>query len=104
MSLRATAPRGVPPLVHKPVSLGPQRKNDTLPVGMGGFAVPAPSTVAKSVTGVPRATIPPAPALGVVVSVAVQLANCPSTKSLRVADVDVDERVSAETLEKHSSA
>ena len=40
---------------------------------------------------------------GVVVSVAVQLANCPITKSFSVAVVEVEERVSAAMLEKHSS-
>ena len=44
------------------------------------------------------------PALGVVVGVALHCANCPRTKSFSVAVVEVDERVSAAMLEKHSSA
>ena len=39
-----------------------------------------------------------------VVSVAEQLPNSPSTKSFSVAVVEVDDRVSDATLEKHSSA
>ena len=42
------------------------------------------------------------PALGVVVRVALQRANWPRTKSLSVAVVEVEERVSAVKLEKHS--
>ena len=75
----------------------------TLPVGVGGLAVPVPCTVARSVTLVPGETAwRRAPALGVVVSVAPQTANWPRTKSFRVAVVEVDERVSEAMLEKHS--
>src|SRR5688572_3498372 len=73
----ATDPRFVPPVVHSPVAIGPQRKNVTLPVGVGGFDVPVPKTVARSVTAVPGETSVASvtPALGVVVRVAPHEAN-----------------------------
>jgi hypothetical protein len=74
----------------------------TLPVGVGGLAVPVPCTVATSFTGDPGDTSPAAPTLGVVEMVAPQTANWPRTKSFSVAVVDVDERVSDAMLEKHS--
>ena len=97
-------PTCVPPVAQLPVLTGVswdglQRKNVMLPVGVGGLLVPAPCTVARSVTDTPGATDV---AEGVVVSVAVQLANCPITKSFSVAVVEVEERDSAAMLEKHS--
>ena len=61
-------------------------------------------TIAVSVTGVPGETAPDAvsSALGVVVIDALHRANWPRTKSFSVAVVEVDERVSAAKLEKHS--
>src|SRR5438045_7202630 len=76
-----------------------QRKNVTVPTGVGGLDVPAPVTVAVSVTLVPGATDAED---GTVDIVAVQLANCPTTKSFSVAVGDVEERLSAATLAKHS--
>ena len=80
------------------------RKNVTFPVGVGGLATPEPSTVAMSVTGSPGETSPPAPTLGVVVIVAPHGWNWPRTKSFSCAFVEVEDRVSATKLEKHSLA
>ncbi|WP_235506505.1 hypothetical protein, partial [Terrabacter sp. Root181] len=107
VAARALTPAAVPPVVQSAVesaALGPQRKKDTLPVGVGGEDVPCPWTTARSVTAVPGRTAVPTvvPPLGVVVSEALQRANWPRTKSLRVAVVDVEDRVSAVKLEKHS--
>ena len=59
---------------------------------------------ARSVTAVPGRTAVPTvvPPLGVVVSEALQKGELARTKSLRVAVVDVEDRVSAVKLEKHS--
>ena len=80
LGARGLTPAAVPPVVHRAVesaAVGPQRKNDTLPVGVGGEDVPCPWTTARSVTAVPGRTAVPTvvPALGVVVRVALQSAN-----------------------------
>ena len=96
----------VPPVVHS-VEAGPQRKNETLPVH-----VDAPSTVmvAASLTETepvpmespPGGIVPPLPSFAVVVILELQLPKPARTKSFRTAVVEVEERVSALTLEKHS--
>src|SRR5262245_16802108 len=51
-SARALTPAAVPPVVHRSVelgSVGPHRKNDTSPVGVGGVPEPEPWTTAVSV-------------------------------------------------------
>jgi hypothetical protein len=97
---RVPVPMFVPPVAQSPPAATPEhRKNVTVPVG--SCAGLLPTIVAVSVTDVPGATVPVLDA--VVVIVAVQLPNWPRTKSFRVAVVDVDDRVSDATLEKHSS-
>ena len=74
------SPTCVPSLVHSAVessAVGPQMKNVTFPVGVGGApALFTPWTTARSVTLVPGVTwvCSVTPALGVVVSDALQLA------------------------------
>src|SRR5438067_1918725 len=93
----------VPTLVvpsQAPVAMGPQRKNVTFPLGV--FEGWLPLTVAVSWTGVPGVT---GPGLDTWVDiVATQLPKLPRTKSFSVAVVDVEERVSARKLAKHSLA
>ena len=104
-SASVPVPADVPPLVHVTVefaAVGPQSEKVTVPEGVGGFARPVPWTVAISVTLVPGETSPPAPTLGLVESVASQTANWPRTKSFSTAVVEVEERVSDATDEKHS--
>ena len=99
----------VPLPVGQVVALGPQRKNDTLPL-----QVVAPPTVivAESLTDtepVPMESPPdgiglPFPSFAVVAIDEVQPPKVASTKSFSVAVVDVEERVSADTVAKHSLA
>jgi len=106
------APICVPPPVQAekglPSAVGPQRKNVRVPV-----QVDAPvmvRVVASSFTETepvpidrpPAGMLAPAASLGVVVSPDVQLPKRARMKSFRVAVVEVDERVSAPTVEKHS--
>src|SRR3989475_7848386 len=101
--LRVPVPMLLPTLVvpsQAPVAMGPQRKNVTVPLGVieGRF----PTTVAVSWTGVPGVS---GPAFDTWVDiVATQLPKLPRTKSFSVAVVDVEERVSARKLAKHSLA
>ena len=88
----------VPPTPHS-VTPGPQTKNETDPVGAGGSDPPETSTVALSVRLLPIGTVAVETC---VVSLAPQTAKLPRTKSFSVAVVDVDERVSDATVEKHS--
>src|SRR5690349_5347520 len=81
---------------------GPQRKNVTVPVGSAGFAPPVTLIVAMSCTSNVGITGVEKSADERVVRPGTQFANCPMTKSLSVAVVDVDDRVSATMLEKHS--
>src|SRR5438128_533939 len=90
----------VPPVSQVPVAIGPHRKNVTVPLGvLEGWL---PTTVAVSWTAVPGVT---GPAFDTWVDmVATQLPKLPRTKSFSVAVVDVEERVSARKLAKHSLA
>ena len=82
-------------------AIGPQIEKTTLggELGIGGFAVPAPVTKMWSVTGVPGETEPTTARY----ACALQFWKLPRTKSLRVAVVEVDERLSAMNEGKHSS-
>ena len=101
--LKGPVPLLLPTLVgpsQAPVAMGPQRKNVTVPLGVieGRF----PTTVAVSWTGVPGVS---GPAFDTWVDiVATQLPKLPRTKSFSVAVVEVEERVSARKLAKHSFA
>src|SRR5438874_2173607 len=93
----------VPTLVvpsQAPVAMGPQRKNVTSPLGVSEGRLPM--TVAVSWTAVPGVTGPAFDTC--VVIVATQLPKLPRTKSFSSAVVDVEERVSARKLAKHSFA
>src|SRR5438874_828956 len=99
----------VPPVTQLSVALGPHRKKDRVPL-----QVAAPPTVRlpESLTETepvpidrpPPGIEPPLLSLAVVVSPEVQLPKFPSTKLLRVALVEVDDRLSASELAKHSVA
>src|SRR5439155_10844215 len=99
----------VPPLTQLSVSLGPHRKKDSVP-----FQVEMPLTVrlAESLTETepvpierpPAGIVPPLPSLAVVTRPDSHLPKELTTKSLSVAVVEVEERVSATMLEKHSPA
>src|SRR5215203_2078676 len=101
---------GVPP-DGQPLVAFAHRKNVTglpfaaVPVGSGALVPPDTEIVAVSVTELP---VPPGktgPAVDACVVIpAWQFSNCPRTKSFSVALVDVDDRVSDATDEKHSSA
>ena len=85
------------------VAIGPQMLKTTLAVassGTAGFAVPAPMMKMWSVTGVPGETEADD---GAVTACALQFWKLPRTKSLRVAVVEVEERLSATNDGKHSS-
>src|SRR5207244_523807 len=83
-------------------ALGPHRKNVTVPVGSAALVPPDTVNVAVSWTAVPGRTVPLLDAW--VVMLAWHCAKFPSTKSFSVAVVEVDDRVSAAKLEKHSPA
>src|SRR2546427_2160832 len=95
-------PMGVPPVAQLP-AFGPQRENWTLPVQ---FAAPPTVTVAESLTGetkpVPMETDPVG--LEVVVIDEEQLPKVARTKLFNTADVEVDDRLSARVVAKHSLA
>src|SRR4051812_17228420 len=93
-------PTWVPPLPQRPLlsrAAGPQRKNWSVPVQ---FCAPVMVRLAESWTDVPGVRLPPG--VGVVTRPLSHLPNPPRTKSFKVAVVEVDERVSDATLEKHS--
>src|SRR5262249_32742592 len=82
--------------------IGPRRWNCTVPPQTG---VPVTATVAESVTGTDPVPIDVDPVmLECVVVLLPHDANWPSTKSLSVAVVDVDERVSDATEAKQRLA
>src|SRR3989442_1934152 len=93
----------VPTLVvpsQAPVAMGPHRKNVTVPLGVIEGRLPTtvavPCTAVRGVSG---------PALDTwVVIVGTKFPKLPRTKSFSVAVVDVEERVSARKLAKHSLA
>ncbi len=97
-------PTEVPSEEHVPVAMGPHSRKATEPFQL---EMPFTTMVALSVTDTdpdPIETDPPFPALGVVTIVVSQDPKPPRTKSLRVAVVAVDERVSDATDAKHRSA
>src|SRR6266571_7748605 len=94
---------------HVPVAIGPHRKNARVPLQV---VAPLIDSVAVSLTEtepVPMESPPPGiglpfPSFAVVAMDDVQLPKVVSTKSFRVAVVEVEERVSAATDAKHSLA
>src|SRR5207248_5614601 len=94
-----------PSLVHVglPVVLGPQRKNVTVPVGSGAFVPPETVIVAVSCTAVPGVMVFPA-CDAAVASDGLHCGKCATTKSFSTAEVEVEARLSATMLEKHSPA
>src|SRR5258706_2328116 len=101
-------PIAVPPVAHVP-ALGPQREKDTVPLQI---KAPPTVTVAESVAETDPAPMerPPAgiglplPSFAVVTIEEEQVPKLPSTKLLSTALVEVDERLSARVLAKHSCA
>jgi hypothetical protein len=102
-------PTASPPVEHEVgACVGPQRKNETLPVGFGAVPTSAvPVMTARSVTDVPGPTLELetefAPAIGVVTVLLEHVLNCPPAKSFNVAVVSCDERVSAWNRAKHGT-
>src|SRR3954454_6871853 len=107
VSAKVTAePTASPPVSQTGAAVALKHsENATLPVASSGEPAPVTVTVAVSVTGVPGETVPfwlaPAASLTWVVTAGVQVPSWPRMKSFRTAVVEVDERVSDRTLEKH---